>query len=98
MAAAPAVAHPCCHRTDRRPADRTTRRRPVMPVSVTMSDSQQVLLTAAVTDAKGDAVTDTLSWAGDDGGAVVTLNVAGDTLSCEAVAVAEGVSNITVSD
>lgn len=66
-----------------------------MPVS--MTDSQQVVLTASETDASGNSVTPgTLTWTSDT--AVVTLTPSADTLSCTAAAAGLGTANVTVSD
>jgi len=64
----------------------------------TLTDTQQVLLSVAETDAKGEPVTaDTLTWTSDNPAAGV-LNVSTDTYSAEFVAGAPGVANITVAD
>jgi hypothetical protein len=68
------------------------------PNMATLTDTQQVALTVAETDSKGESVTtDTLVWAVDNPN-VVALTVAADTYSAEAVAGAPGTANVTVSD
>jgi hypothetical protein len=63
-----------------------------------LTDTQQFTATVQAEDAKGFAVADQLTWSADDGGAVVTLAVSADTLSCLFVAVAPGTANYTVTD
>lgn len=68
------------------------------PHMATLTDTQQVLLSVAETDAKGEPVTaDTLTWVSDNP-AAGALNVSTDTYSAEFVAGAPGVANITVAD
>ena len=67
-------------------------------MSVTMTDSQEVTYTVEPEDSKGIAVSDTLTWSSDDGGAFVTLTPSADTLSCLFAAVAPGTANISVTD
>jgi hypothetical protein len=70
------------------------------PGPVSMTTVQQVVLTASETDSAGNAVApaDALSWTSDDGGAVLTLQVSADSLSCTAVATGVGTGNVTVAD
>lgn len=64
----------------------------------TLTDTQQVLLSVAETDAKGEPVTaDVLTWVSDNP-AAGALNVSADTYSAEFVAGAPGTANITVAD
>jgi hypothetical protein len=67
-------------------------------MSVTMTDAQQVSYSVEPEDSKGIAVSDTLTWSSDDGGAVVTVTPSADTLSCVFAAVAPGTANISVTD
>jgi hypothetical protein len=67
-------------------------------MSVSMTDSQEVSYTVEPEDSRGVAVSDTLTWSSDDGGAVVTLTPSADTLSCVFAAVAPGTANISVTD
>jgi hypothetical protein len=68
------------------------------PNMATLTDTQQVALTVAETDAKGEPVTaDTLVWTVDNPD-VITLTVAPDTYSAEAVAGAPGTAIVTVAD
>lgn len=67
-------------------------------MSVTMTDSQEVSYGVQAEDSKGQAVSDTLTWSSDDGGAVVTVTPSDDTLTCVFAAVAPGTANISVTD
>ena len=68
------------------------------PNMATLTDTQQVALTVAETDAKGEPVTaDTLVWTVDNPN-VITLTVAAGTYSAEAVAGAPGTATVTVAD
>jgi hypothetical protein len=67
-------------------------------MSVTMTDSEEVTYACEPEDSKGVAVSDTLTWSSDDGGAVLTLTPSEDTLSCLFAAVAPGTANISVTD
>jgi len=67
-------------------------------MSVTMTDDQQVSYAVEAEDDKGFAVSDTLTWASDDNGAVVTVTPAADGMSCVFAAVAPGTANISVTD
>ena len=68
------------------------------PHMATLTDTQQVLLSVAELDAKGEPVTaDTLTWVSDNPAAGV-LTPSADTYSAEFVAGAPGVANITVAD
>ena len=67
-------------------------------MSVTMTDSEQVEYVCEPEDSKSQPVSDTLTWSSDDNGAVVTLTVSEDTLSCVFAAVDPGTANITVTD
>jgi hypothetical protein len=69
-----------------------------MPV-VTMTDTQQVVLTAIETDGDGNTVTpsDQLTWTADNTSAV-TLTPSADTFSCTVTAAGLGVANVSVSD
>lgn len=63
-----------------------------------LTDTQQFTASVVAKDAKGNDVPDTLTWASDDNGAVVTLAPSADTLSCLIVAVAPGTANYTATD
>ena len=64
----------------------------------TLTDTQQVLLSVAETDAKGEPVTaDVLTWVSDNP-AAGALNVSADTYSAEFVAGDPGIANVTVAD
>ena len=67
-----------------------------MATAITMDDTLTVA--AQTEDDHGDPTPDTLTWAGSDGGAVLSLAVSADTLSVVATPVAEGSSTITVTD
>lgn len=66
--------------------------------TVQLTDLQQVTLSVAEQDSKGQPVTtDALTWTVDNP-AVATITPAADGLSCLVVAVADGVATITVTD
>ncbi len=66
--------------------------------TVQLTDLQQVTLTVAEQDSKGQPVTgDTLTWTVDNA-AVATITPAANGLSCLVVAVADGVATVTVTD
>jgi hypothetical protein len=67
-------------------------------MSVTMTDDQQVSYAVQAEDDKGAAVSDSLTWTADDGGAVLTVTPAADGMSAVFAAVAPGTATITVSD
>lgn len=71
-------------------------------MAVTMSDTQEVVLTCQPEDATGAPVGDTLTWASDDSGAIVTLQPSDDGTSCLVVAVGGaagiGTANVSVTD
>lgn len=65
----------------------------------TMKDTQQYTITLDPKDSKGFDTTDAgITWTEDSAGAVVTLQVADDSLSALVVAVAPGTANIKASD
>lgn len=68
------------------------------PMSVTMTDSQEVSYAVLAEDSKGAPVADTLTWTADDKGAVVTVTPSADGSSCVYAAVAPGTATITVTD
>lgn len=61
-------------------------------------DNFKVDYTAEPVDSKGVVTGDSLVWASDDNGAVVTLVVSADTHTCTVSAVAPGTANGTVTD
>jgi hypothetical protein len=67
--------------------------------AITMTDTQQVVLTAIETDEDNNVVTpsDLLTWSVDNT-AVITLTPSADTFSCIAAAAGEGTGTITVTD
>lgn len=66
--------------------------------TVQLTDLQQVTLTVAEQDSKGQPVTgDSLTWTVDNT-AAVTLTPSADTYSCLVVAMADGTATVTVSD
>lgn len=67
-------------------------------MSVTMTDSQEVVYACEPEDNKGFQVSDTLTWSSDDNGAVVTVTPSADGLSCTFAAAAPGTANISVTD
>lgn len=67
-------------------------------MSVTMTDDQQVSYAVEAEDDKGFAVSDSLTWTADDGGAVLTVTPAADGMSAVFAAVAPGSATITVTD
>ena len=62
-----------------------------------LHDNEQFTLTVDPTDAKGQAVGDTLTWTIDDP-SVASLQVSADTLSCLVVAGTVGSATITITD
>ena len=67
-------------------------------MAVTLTDTQQVSYSVEAEDSKGQAVSDTLTWSSDDGGAVVTVTPSADGTSCVFAAVDPGTANISVTD
>lgn len=67
-------------------------------MGVALTDTQEVTYTVAAEDSKGFPVSDTLTWASDDNGAVVTVTPSADGTSCVFAAVAPGTANISVTD
>lgn len=66
--------------------------------TVQLTDLQQVTLTVAEQDSKGQPVTgDTLTWSVDNT-AVITITPSADGLSCLCVAGTDGIATITVTD
>jgi hypothetical protein len=66
--------------------------------TVQISDTQQVTLSVAEQDSKGQPVTgDSLAWSVDNP-AVIALTPSADTYSCLCVAGTDGVATITVAD
>ncbi|HEX3962159.1 MAG TPA: hypothetical protein VHZ03_36945 [Trebonia sp.] len=68
------------------------------PMSVTMTDDQEVSYSVQAEDDKGAPVSDTLTWSADDNGAVVTVTPAADGMSCVYAAVAPGTATVSVTD
>ena len=68
-------------------------------MAVTMTDTQEVVLTCQAEDATGAPVGDNLSWTSDDNGQYVTLQPSSDGTSCTVVAVggASGIGTANVS-
>lgn len=65
--------------------------------TVQLTDLQQVTLSVAEQDAKGQPVSDTLSWSVDNG-AVIAITPSADTQSCLCVAGTDGTATVTVAD
>ena len=63
-----------------------------------LHDDEKFGLSVDTKDAKGFETGDSVTWASDDNGAVVSLAVSADGRSCEVVAVAPGSAVITVTD
>jgi hypothetical protein len=64
---------------------------------VQLNDLQQVTLSIAEQDSKGQPVADQLVWSVDNGG-VISLVPSADTLSCLCVAGTDGTAVVTVAD
>lgn len=67
-------------------------------MSVQMNDDQQVTYSVAAKDDKGFDVSDAITWSADDGGAVLTVTTAPDSMSATFAAVAPGTATVTASD
>ena len=65
--------------------------------TVQLTDLQQVTLSVAEIDSKGQPVSDTLTWSVDQP-AVIALTPSADTLSCLCVAGTDGTAVVTVTD
>jgi hypothetical protein len=65
--------------------------------TVQLTDLQQVNLSVAEQDSKGQPVSDQLAWTVDNG-AVISLVPSADTLSCLCVAGTDGIAVVTVTD
>jgi len=65
--------------------------------TVQLNDLQQVTLSVAEQDSKGQPVSDQLAWSVDNG-AVIALTPSADTQSCLCVAGTDGVAVVTVTD
>ena len=66
--------------------------------AVQLTDTQQVTLSVAEQDSKGEPVTgDTLAWTVDQSG-VIAITPSADTQSCLCVAGAPGTATVTVTD
>lgn len=65
--------------------------------AVQLNDLQQVTLSVAEQDSKGQPVSDTLVWSVDNG-AVIALTPSADTQSCLCVAGTDGTAVVTVTD
>ncbi len=75
---------------------------PGMPVvkkgnTVQLTDVQQVTLTVAEQDSKGQPVSDALTWSVDNP-AVIALTPSADSSSCLCVAGTDGTATVTVTD
>jgi hypothetical protein len=66
-------------------------------VIVQLTDLQQVTLSVAEQDSKGQPVTDTLTWVVDQPG-VIAVTPSADTQSCLCVAGTDGAAVVTVTD
>lgn len=64
---------------------------------VQLTDLQQVTLSVAEQDAKGQPVSDSLTWSVDNP-QVITITPSADTQSCVCVAGVDGTATITVAD
>ena len=64
---------------------------------VQLTDLQQVTLSVAEQDSKGQPVSDTLAWTVDNG-SVISLVPSADTQSCLCVAGVDGTAVVTVTD
>jgi hypothetical protein len=65
--------------------------------TVQLTDIQQVTLTVAEQDSKGQPASDQLAWAVDNP-AVVAITPSADTMSCLCVAGTDGTATVTVTD
>ena len=65
--------------------------------AVQLNDLQQVTLSIAEVDSKGQPVSDQLAWSVDNG-AVIALTPSADTQSCLCVAGTDGTAVVTVTD
>ena len=65
--------------------------------AVQLTDIQQVTLSVAEQDSKGQPVSDTLTWSVDQPG-VIALTPSADTQSCLCVAGTDGTAVVTVTD
>lgn len=65
--------------------------------NVQLTDLQQVTLSVAEQDSKGQPVSDQLAWSVDNG-AVIAVTPSADTLSCLCVAGTDGTAVVTVTD
>ncbi len=65
--------------------------------TVQLTDLQQVTLSVAEQDSKGQPVADTLAWSVDNPG-VISLVPSADTQSCLCVAGTDGTATVTVTD
>jgi hypothetical protein len=65
--------------------------------AVQLTDVQQVTLTVAETDSKGQPASDSLTWSVDNP-AVVAITPSADTMSCLCVAGTDGTATVTVTD
>ena len=65
--------------------------------AVQLTDIQQVTLSVAEVDSKGQPVSDQLAWSVDNG-AVIALTPSADTQSCLCVAGTDGTAVVTVTD
>lgn len=65
--------------------------------SVQLNDLQQVTLSVAEQDSKGQPVSDQLAWSVDNG-SVIALTPSADTQSCLCVAGTDGTATVTVTD
>jgi hypothetical protein len=65
--------------------------------AVSLTDIQQVTLSVLAEDTKGQPVSDTFTWAVDNGD-VIALTPSADTMSCLCVAGIPGTANVSVSD
>jgi hypothetical protein len=64
---------------------------------VQLNDLQQVTLSVAEQDSKGQPVSDSLAWSVDNGD-VISLTPSADTQSCLCVAGVDGTATVTVTD
>jgi hypothetical protein len=65
--------------------------------TVQLTDTQQVTLSVAEQDSKGQPVADTLAWSVDNG-SVISLVPSADSQSCLCVAGTDGTATVTVTD
>jgi hypothetical protein len=66
-------------------------------INVQLNDLQQVTLSVAEQDSKGQPVADALDWSVDNG-AVIAITPSADTQSCLCVAGVDGTAVVTVTD